>query len=283
MTPLRQQFIDRLKGKGLSERTVQSYVANVNGLALHYHCNPLNVTSQQVQDYLLFLRQEKKYAPATINQITGSLKTFFNLMAPGSTVMDGCPRMKVPHQLPFVLSREEVDRLIASIKNLKQRALVMLLYSAGLRLAEILMLRPVHIESGRMKVRVEQGKGNRDRYTLLSVKTLQTLREYFRAFKPKEWLFEGRKGNQYGRRTVGKIITTATQKAGLDKNVTPHTMRHSFATHLMEAGVALPIIQKLLGHSSIKTTMIYLHVSEPMLDRVKSPFDDDMLAGVKHG
>jgi site-specific recombinase XerD len=124
-----------------------------------------------------------------------------------------------------------------------------------------------------MKVRVEDGKGKKDRYTVLSKRTLETLREYFLAFKPKTWLFEGLEGKRYAPRTINHIVTQAAMRASISKNVTPHTLRHSFATHLMESGVALPVIQQLLGHTSIKTTMIYLHVSEPLADSTPSPLD----------
>jgi site-specific recombinase XerD len=182
--------------------------------------------------------------------------------------------MKTPKFLPVVLTRDEVEKLINATQNLKHKAVLLMLYSCGLRLSECIELKPEHIESGIMKVRVVQGKGNKDRYTLLPQRTLAQLRQYFLAFKPKEWMFEGMHGKQYSRRTIGKIVSNAAEKARLGKNVTPHTLRHSFATHLMEAGIALPIIQKLLGHSNLKTTMIYLHVSEVAIDNIRSPFDE---------
>jgi site-specific recombinase XerD len=189
--------------------------------------------------------------------------------------------MKVPKHLPVVLSRPEVEKLIVAVENLKHKVVLMLLYSCGLRLSECIDLRPIHIESSRMKVRVEQGKGSKDRYTILPQRTLLTLREYFLHYRPKVWLIEGKGGKQYGKRTIGKVVTNAARKAGIKKNVTPHTLRHSFATHLMEAGIALPVIQKLLGHANLRTTMVYLHVSEVAIDKITSPFDDDM-SGVHH-
>jgi site-specific recombinase XerD len=188
--------------------------------------------------------------------------------------MKGIDHIKYIRRLPSVLSREEVEKLIGVATNIKHRALLMLLYSSGVRLQECLNLRPVHIESGRMKVRVEQGKGRKDRYTILSKRALEALRLYFIAYRPKQWLFEGRGGEQYSARSLGKVVTNAGHKAGIAKNVSPHTLRHSFATHLMEAGVPLPVIQKLLGHTSIKTTMIYLHISESLQERTHSPLDD---------
>jgi integrase/recombinase XerD len=282
MTPLRQKFIDSLRLKGFSESTVENYIQAMLGITRHYKISPIDMTRDQIHSYLLFLLQQRKLAPATVNLHMDAMKTFFKLMAPESRIMTDCCHVKGRKRIPMVLSREEVKRLIAAAINLKHKAALMLLYSSGLRLRECLELRPVHIESARMKVRVEQGKGKKDRYTVLSRRTLEMLRDYFRAYQPKKWLFEGRNGEQYSARSLGNIVTKAALKAKLAKRVSPHTLRHSFATHLMESGVALPVIQQLLGHTSIKTTMIYLHVSEPLVDRTKSPLDGDDLLEVKH-
>jgi site-specific recombinase XerD len=171
-----------------------------------------------------------------------------------------------------VLDIHEVQRLIEGIRNLRHKAVVTLLYSSGLRLSECIALKPHHIESGRMKVRVEQGKGKKDRYTILSHQALALLREYYKVYRPKKWLFEGWYGHMT-RRTLGKIVSDAARNASINKRVSPHTLRHCFATHLLEQGVALQVIQQLLGHSSIKTTTIYTHVSSVLLDKVVSPFD----------
>jgi len=284
MTPLRQQFIDALRLKGFSGSTVTNYVSAVAAISLHYRVSPLELTKQQIQAYLLFLLRERKLAPATVNLHMDSMKTYYNLMDPDGGRMAGISHVKVPFHIPVVLSRKEVEKLIGAAVNLKHKAAIMLLYSSGLRLQECLNLRPVHIESARMKVRVEDGKGKKDRYTVLSKRTLETLREYFRVFKPKTWLFEGHGGERYATRTLGHIVKHAALRARIGKNVTPHTLRHCFATHMMESGVPLPVIQQLLGHTSIKTTMIYLHLSEPLLDSTPSPLD--VYKGrkaVKHG
>lgn len=282
MTPLRQQFIDRLKLKGRSANTIRNYVASVVAIAQYFRRSPLLLKREQIDSYMLHMLQEKNRAPATVNLCINAMKIFFKLMAPDNTIMSGFSKVKMPRYLPVVLSREEVERLIGTVANLKQKAAIMLLYSSGLRLRECVALRPIHIESARMKVRVEQGKGKKDRYTLLSQRTLLTLRDYCRVYKPKEWLFEGQRGGHYSSRSIDHIVRTAVRKSGINKNITTHTFRHSFATHLMETGTPLPVIQKLLGHASIKTTMIYLHVTEPMVDKIKSPFDEDMATGVKH-
>jgi len=274
MHPLREQFINKLQARGLAPRTIDNYLAIVHHLTRHFMCNPLNLTKEQIEKYRLFLLQEKKNSPATINLTMYALQTFFNLMKPGFSLAGSFYRMKVPKHLPVVLTREEVEKLIAVTRNIKHKAALMLLCSCGLRLNECVDLKLVHIESSRMKVFVEQGKGGKDRYTILPQRTLDTLRHYVLAFKPKVWMFEGRGGNRYSNRSISKIVTKAASKATLGKTVTPHTLRHSFATHLMEAGIALPVIQKLLGHANLKTTMIYLHVSETFIENIRSPFDD---------
>jgi integrase/recombinase XerD len=275
MKPLREQFINKLKMRGLAGRTIANYVDIVSRLTRHYMRNPLDLTAGQIEAYRYFLLNVKKLAPATINLNMECLRTFFNLMKPENTpAATTFSRMKVPKHLPTVLSRSEAEKLIAVTTNLKHKAVIMLLYCSGLRLNECINLKPVHIESARMMVRVEQGKGGKDRYTLLSQRTLQTLRDYCRVYKPKEWLFEGRGGIQYSSRSVANIVLKANQKARLGKAISPHTLRHSFATHLMEAGIALPIIQRLLGHANLKTTAIYLHVSNVVIETIRNPFDD---------
>lgn len=284
MTPLRKQFICGLRIKGLSDKTIENYVHAVAGITRHYRCSPLDLTREQIQTYLLHLLQERRLAPATVNLHVYAMKTFFRLLAPLNRVMDDFFPVKTPKHIPSVLSREEVQRLICATRNIKQRAALMLLYSSGLRLSECLTLKPMHIESSRMKVRVEQGKGKKDRYTVLSQRTLDTLREYYREYKPTQWLFEGWGGKHYSARSLALVVAKATLRARIDKKVSPHTLRHSFATHLMESGVPLPVIQHLLGHSSIKTTMVYLHVSEPAVDRTLSPLDDKDFPEVRsHG
>jgi site-specific recombinase XerD len=203
-----------------------------------------------------------------------ALKIFFTLMAPGSTIMNGITYLKCPKYLPVVLDRDEVKRLIDHIPNLKCKTAVTLLYSSGLRLSECLNLKPHHIESSHMKIRIEQGKGKKDRYAILSQRALELLRTYYRICRPSVWLFESR-----GRRmplhctTIGKAIEHAARRANIAKHVTPHTLRHSFATHLLENGAPLQVIQHLLGHSNIRTTIIYTHVRSALLDKVVSPLD----------
>ncbi len=280
MTSLRADFVGRLQLKGFSTRTISNYVAAVAALSAFHKRSPLALTQDDVRTFYLHEINVKKMAARTVNLHMAALKTFFNLMAPESTVMKGITRLKCPKEIPVVLDTQEVQRLIDSIHNLKHKAAVTLLYSGGLRLNECVNLKPHHIESGRMKIRVEQGKGNKDRYTILSNRALSLLREYFKAYRPKQWLFEGRNGHVH-QRMLHIIIRTAARKANINKPVSPHTLRHCFATHLLEQGVSLQVIQQLLGHSSIKTTAIYTHVTSVMLDKVVSPFDANESANNK--
>jgi site-specific recombinase XerD len=274
MTSLRAGFIGRLQLKGFSTRSITTYVAAVAALAAYHKRSPLDLSTEEIRAFLLHELNDKKLAARTVNLHKAALKTFYNFMAPQSTIMNGITNVKCPKNIPVVLDTQEVQRLIDAISNIKHKAVVTILYSSGLRLSECAMLKPHHIESGRMKIRVEQGKGKKDRYTILSHRALALLREYYRACRPKKWLFEGWYGHIH-QRTIGKIVRDAARNANINKPVSPHTLRHCFATHLLEQGVSLQVIQQLLGHSSIKTTAIYTHVSSVLLDKVVSPFDVD--------
>jgi integrase/recombinase XerD len=280
MTSLRADFIGRLQLKGFSPRSISTYVATVAALAAYHKRSPLELSTEQIRAFLLHELNEKKLAARTMNLHQAALKTFYNLMTPGSTVMSGISRVKCPKDIPVVLDTQEVQRLIDAIHNIKHKALVSVLYSGGLRLSECATLKPYHIESGRMKIRIEQGKGKKDRYTILSHRALALLRQYYQACRPQKWLFEGPRGHLHFR-TIGKIIGDAAIRANIGKRVSPHTLRHCFATHLLEQGVSLQVIQQLLGHSSIKTTTIYTHVSSVLLDRVVSPFDIEYSSSAK--
>jgi integrase/recombinase XerD len=232
----------------------------------------LTLLTSDIRTFLLHELNDRKLAAKTVSLHKAAITTFYNLITPGSTVMNGITNIRCPMKIPVVLDCKEVQRLIAAIENLKHKAAVILLYSGGLRLNECITLKPHHIESERMKIRVEQGKGKKDRYTILSQRALELLRDYFHSYRPKKWLFEGRHGH-LSNRMLHRAIKVAARKAGIVKPVSAHTLRHCFATHLLERGVALQVIQQLLGHSSIKTTTIYTHVSSAMIDKVISPFD----------
>jgi site-specific recombinase XerD len=236
------------------------------------------LTSEQILSYQLYLLRERKLAAATVNLHMDAFRSFFRHMSPESNVMTNIPHVKAPKRIPMVLSRCEVHRMIELTLNIKHKAVLMLLYGSGLRVSECAALKPCHIESKRMKLRVVQGKGKKDRYTLLPNTALLLLREYYRHVRPQQHLFVGHGGKPLGTRMIAKIVTDAGRRAGIGKRIHAHVLRHCFATHLLEAGVALPVIQRLLGHANIRTTMIYLHVSEAQMDRIVSPLDMEEVA-----
>lgn len=183
-------------------------------------------------------------------------------------------RPRKDKKLPVVLSKEEVAGILSSVENLKHRAILMLVYSAGLRVSEVVKLKLADIDNNRMLIHIKGAEGKKDRYAMLSKMALETLREYWGQYKPEQWLFEGvRKGRHLSTRTVEKILEHARERAGIIKAVTVHTLRHSFATHLLEAGTDLRYIQELLGHANSKTTEIYTHVSAKNIGQIKSPLD----------
>jgi len=182
-------------------------------------------------------------------------------------------RPKKGRNLPSVLSEQEVQLILNSTDNLKHKAILSLIYSAGLRRSELINLQSGDIDSKRMYVIIRSGKGNKDRYSILSEKVLELLRQYFREYKPREWLFEGQYGGQYSATSIQNILKQAVRRAGIKKRVTVHTLRHCFATHLLEHGVDLRYIQELLGHQNPKTTEIYTHITQRGLGKIKSPID----------
>jgi site-specific recombinase XerD len=273
MTPLRQSFIQRLELEGLSPRTIDTYVAVAGKLAGFHGRSPLDLGLEQVRDFLHHELKVEKLAASTINQHIGSLRTFYRLMAPDSEVLGGIKGMKTPLTLPVVLTREEIAALIGGITNIKHRAVVEVMYASGVRLAECIDLQLCDIVRAEMLLHVARGKGAKERYTLLSHRALRTVEEYYRAYRPRTFLFEGQAREPYSPRSIGKIVATAAKRAGIAKRVSPHTLRHTFATHLLDDGVSLRIIQKLLGHADIATTTIYTHVSTQSITRIISPLD----------
>lgn len=235
--------------------------------------NPSDINDHDVKDYLLYLAEEKESAASTLNQAINALKFYYGTMLKKKFVYK-VKRPRKDKKLPVVLSKEEVARIINSVDNMKHRTILMLVYSAGLRVGEVVRLKPEDIDSKRMLIHIKGSKGRKDRYTLLSEKTLEVLRAYWRKYKPEKWLFEGARDGRYlSIRSVQKVFEQACDKAGIRKEITIHGLRHSFATHLLEGGTDLRYIQELLGHKDSKTTEIYTHVSTKSLGKIKSPLD----------
>lgn len=222
----------------------------------------------------MYLVEEKKYSPSSQNQAINSIKFYYEKVL-GKPVEKYCvPQPRKPKKLPEVLSEEEVTIILKQIKNLKHKCIVYLIYSAGLILTEAVHLKISDIQSDRKQIYIRSAKGNKDRYVILSEVILNLLRKYYKEYHPKEWLFEGKPGEQFSRRVIQRIFKDAVIKSGVNKPATIHTLRHSFATHLLEHGTDLRYVQHLLGHKNLKTTERYTHVTKNAIDRIKSPLDE---------
>jgi integrase/recombinase XerD len=273
MTPLRRKMIRELELRRKAPGTVHQYVQAVADLAEYYGRPPDEISYEEVRGYLHHLLIQRKLAASTCNVKVVALRFFYQEVL-GQKNFELNVRCKRPGKLPEPLSRQEVVRLFEAAKNIKHRLLLMTTYAGGLRGSEVVRLQPRHIHSERMLIRVEQAKGGKDRYRLLSQALLEQLRNYWRTYRPGDWLFPNRaKTGPMSVDNARKMFYRVKARAGLKHGHGIHTLRHSFATHLLEADVRLPVIQILLGHNHISTTMRYLHVTEKHLSTVKSPFD----------
>ena len=287
MTELRNQMIRAMELQNLSQNSQKSYLNAVSGLAKHYMQAPDQLTKEMIEDYLLYLKKEKQSALTTVGSVITGLRFFYNHVVGDQQLAPSRKFAKTPRKLPSVLSQEEIFAIINATDNLKHRLLLMTTYSAGLRASEVLGLKPEDIDSKRMLIKVT-GKGDKQRYTLLAKNLLPELRHYFKMCRPKILLFPSpQKGKPLCYETLRSIYEKARKKAGIKNGAGIHTMRHSFATHLLEAGYDIRKIQVLMGHSRLSTTVIYLHVSRETLSKVPSPLDlfnpDKTNGGDNHG
>jgi integrase/recombinase XerD len=269
-----QNFIDKLHELRYSQNTLDVYSDMFEEFINYYEDFAIeDITEPMIIDFLQYLVNDRHVSTSYQNQSINAVKFYYERVLGGRRKVYLINRPREEKFLPEVLSQEEVTVLLNVTENLKYKALLMTIYSAGLRISEARNLRIKDIDSGRMQIRVEQGKGKKDRYTILGLKTLEILRKYVSMYKPKEWLFEGRNNNQYSISSIKDVLKESVSKAEIKKHVTVHTLRHSFATHLLEAGTDLRYIQSLLGHENSKTTEIYTHITTKGFEQIKSPLD----------
>lgn len=259
--------------RGLSEKTRISYLRTVRQFSEFFSNSPENLGMIQIKEYLLHLLN-KNLSKSTIKIAHAALIFLYRVVLERPWEIDKIPRLKEEKRLPVVLNRNEINALLASPRNLKHRAILTVAYSAGLRTSEIANLKVNDIDSSRMQIRIENSKGAKDRYTILSRRALQTLREYWKAYRPSHWLFPNRyRDTPMTYRAIDYIFKRYKKQAGITKPASVHSLRHSFATHLLENGVDLHHIQLLLGHRSPVTTTVYLHVRRVDLQKIISPLD----------
>lgn len=274
MSRLREQMLRVMQQKNFSQSTITNYLSRIHHLALYFHKSPDHLTRDQISDYIHYCITEKNCSMPLINQLISALKILYVYVLEREWHDIDFPRPRQEKRLPEVLSKEEMGRIIRFTRNLKHRTIIMLAYATGLRLSEIIHLKPSDIDSKRMQINVRQAKGHKDRNVMLSELLLEQLRVYWRAYKPCIYLFEGdREGLPISERTLGKFFKQTVKQAGINRHVTFHTLRHSFATHLVEDGVEIVVIQRLLGHSNLRTTSVYLHLQHYDINKVKSPLD----------
>ncbi|MBE9489828.1 MAG: tyrosine-type recombinase/integrase [Bacteroidetes bacterium] len=266
-------YLQKLEIKRYANNTVRTYISCFERFINHYRDIDIDTLNENdIRSYLQFLIQTGQ-SNSYINQAINSIKFYYEIVLEMPNRFYSIERPRKEHKLPVVLPKEDIITLIENTNNLKHRCIVSLLYSAGLRRGELLNLKLTDVDRKRMAIRVRGAKGNKDRYTLLSKTTLKDLRNYFKQWKPKTFLFEGQKHDKYSATSVGKIVSNASKKAGIKIKVSPHILRHSFATHLLESGTDLRYIQLLLGHNSTKTTEIYTHVATSNFNSIKNPLD----------
>lgn len=262
-----------------SRKTIKGYLYFNRDFLGFVKKMPSEIVEDDVKNYLAYLADERESATATLNQAINALKFYYGTLLKKKFLYE-IKRPRKDKKLPEVLSKEEVSRMMIRTVNLKHKAILMIIYSSGLRLGEVARLELSNLDRDRMLIFVKGAKGRKDRYTLLSEKAIEIIDHYIKRYEPHRWLFEGAKdGRHISKRTIEKVFDQACERAGIEKDVSVHDLRHSFATHLLESGVDLRYIQELLGHASSKTTEIYTHVSTRSLGKIKSPLDNLKLEG----
>ena len=274
VTPLRQRMIEELRRRNRAENTVQAYVPCVARFAAHFGRCPSKLGADEIRAWQLYLRDEKKLSWSTYNVYVSALRFLYSVVLQRQELIRDIPYAKLPLRLPVILAQSEVLAILAAVPRARDRVLLTVAYSAGLRVSEACALQVGDIDSKRMMIHVRCGKGQKDRLVPLAVALLPLLRAWWLLFHPKHWLFAGeRPENHVHPRTVQRAVKDAVAAAGVSKLATTHTLRHSFATHLLEAGIDIRTVQALLGHERLSTTQVYNHVMRVQVTAMKSPLD----------
>ena len=262
MTPLRQRMLEDMSIRNFAQNTQLSYLQQVSAFARHFECSPEDLGPEQVRAYQVHLVIDKSLTASSVGIATSALRFLYGITLKRKWTPDDIPMPKKPFKLPVVLSAEEVTCFLASVENLKHRTILMTAYAAGLRISEATHLRVTDVDSQRMVLRVDQGKGRKDRYVMLSPRLLEELRSYWSAARPRAWLFPGdTPGQPISTGAVQQACHKAHRASRITKPITPHSLRHAFATHLLESGTDVRRIQLLLGHRSLATTSRYLKIA----------------------
>ncbi len=274
MTPLRQRMIEDMRIRNYSPKTIKDYVNHVAAFAKYFGKSPDQLGPAHIHSYQVHLINERKLSWSTFNNGVCALRLFYRMTLKKDWIIKHLPYGKRPKTLPVVLSKEEVLRLFAAMHKHNHRIILMAAYSAGLRVSEVARLRVEDIDCGQMLIRVRQGKGQKDRYVMLSPTLLDVLGGCAKLAQPTDWLFPGERAGHYiSPRTLNRACQAAAKAAGIQKRITMHTLRHCFATHLLESGIDIRTIQKLLGHAKLETTSRYTHVSDAKIRSTPSPLD----------
>lgn len=275
MGKLRDQMIEDLQLRDYARRTCKEYVRCARAFVAYHRCPPQKMGELEIRQFLMYLVETKKVGPATRKMHVAAIKFLYEVTLRRPEVVAAIPWPKVAHGVPEILSGTEVAQLLDAVESIKHRAIVMIAYGTGLRVSEVCSLQVNDIDSQRMTIRVRHGKGNQARYVLLPERVLFLLRRYWAIERPKRpWLFAGaQRGCPISASSVRHHLTAAAKATGLVKRVTPHVMRHTFATHLLELGTDVRVIQMLLGHRSIRTTARYTRVTSRLLAKTTSPVD----------
>jgi len=263
-----------LKIENYSEQTIKSYYSALRLFLEWISKSKLDsVTEKSIEDYLYYCKTKRKYSFSSMKLVVASIRYLYVKVLKKEIPEALNIKLRKPSILPSVLSTKEISKILEIIKNLKHKTIIVLIYSAGLRLGELLNLELSDIDSETMKIHIRQAKGKKDRYVMLSENVLALLRDYYKKYKPNKYVIEGQNGGRYSPKSVQSIFKRALQKAGIKKKATVHTLRHSFATHLLDDGTDIRYIQELLGHKRLETTQIYTHVSSYSINKIKSPAD----------